>query len=714
MKKKQKNKKKLVLVASHVQITCTSMKAWILNFLSEYVEVITWCQGDSPEPPAGIEKVDLSLAVTRHVYEMCRAHCPPGKPLLPAERVISVQWLDKLFNLGDSTKAYVCGTNYETTTNTISLLQGLGFTQTFVPCYIAMPDPIDTNITVAITPSLTQLVPPHIMNVIDIGAKEVAISTLAEMMRLLDIPVTVLDNVSNFYIKTLLSQTRERNLIGIQNEALNNRLAAILNTLQEAIVALDENRRVIVYNQASEKIFSVPVAKAIGSDWLDIIPDSILVDCMAGGENVSRVIKYIDGQHYLVNTNVIVGSGKTARGVVATFHPVREIQELDTQVRRELKNRANVARYFFKNIHGSSLELRRAVSLARKFAATELTILLEGESGTGKELFAQAIHNQSPRRNNPFVAINFAAIPDNLIESELFGYEEGAFTGARKGGKPGLFEEAHRGTIFLDEIGSATPDVQNRLLRVLEEQEIRRLGSSKNTPVDVRVIAATNIDLEELVSRKVFRNDLYYRLCTLPIFIPPLRSRHEDIIGLAEYFTRKYSDTMTFSREVTDTFLHYDWPGNIRELQNVIKYLCSVVEPGNPASIEALPPYLLRKLNAPRPVETRQVPQEFDAAKVMPAILGDMQKPDTRRVVLALLSEISHHSALFKGVGYSRLYHKIRAHTPGVSEYYIKKWLKSLKDMGYVETGRTKQGTSITDKGVILLRTLQKSVDHVA
>lgn len=709
MKRKKTNGKKLVLVASHVQITCASMKAWIVNFLSEYVDVITWCLGDSAEPPKDIEHVDLSLAVTRQVYEMCRIRCPPDKPLLSAERVISVQWLDKLLNLGDSARAYVCGTNYETTTNTITLLRGLGFTQTFLPCYIAMPDPVDTSVTVAITPALPQLVPPHITNIIDVGAKEVAISTLAEMMRLLDIPVTVLNNISNFYIKTLLSHTRERSVIGTQNEVLKNQLEAILDTLQEAIVALDENRKVVVYNLASEKIFSVPVDKAIGCDWLDIMPESILVDCMEGGESVSRVIKYIDGQHYLVNTNVITGTGKVSKGVVATFHPVREIRELDTQVRRELKGRANVARYFFKDIRGTSPELRRAVSLARKFATTELTILLEGESGTGKELFAQAIHNQSPRRNEPFVAINFAAIPDNLIESELFGYEEGAFTGARKGGKPGLFEEAHLGTIFLDEIGSATPDVQNRLLRVLEEQEIRRLGSSRNTPVDVRVIAATNIDLEELVSRRVFRDDLYYRLCTLPIFIPPLRSRREDIAMLAGYFAEKQPGVFVFSPELMDTFLLYDWPGNIRELQNVIKYLCSVVEQGEPASVETLPPYLLRKLNVSGPVETRPAPQEPEVAKIMPAILGDMRKPDTRRVVYALLTEISNHSAQFKGVGYSRLYRSIHAFMPEISEYYIKKWLRSLKDMGYVETGRTRQGTLITDKGVILLKTLQKS-----
>ena len=702
-------KKKKILIAGHTQVACISFEACIAAFLGEYVDVITWCVGDSTTPPKEASAVDLSLVVTRLAYDLCRAYCPPDKPLLVAERVLSVNNIDKLLSLDASTKAYVVGTNYETTTDTIRILRSLGFTEiSFVPYFMGMTEMVQTDIVIAITPGLLQLIPPHITTVIDVGPKEVAISTLAEIMRHLDIPVTELNNISSWYIQTILGATRERSYIGFQNEALKNQLETILNTLQEAIVALDENCKVVVYNQASEKIFTTPVAKALGSDWHDIIPESILVSCIKNGEGLSRQLKFIDGQHYLVDANLLLDHGQRIRGVVATFHPVQEIKELETQVRRELKNRANVARYSFKDIKGASAELRRAVSLATKFAATDLTILLEGESGTGKELFAQAIHNQSSRRNNPFVAINFAAIPDNLVESELFGYEEGAFTGARKGGKIGLFEEAHLGTIFLDEIGSASPDVQNRLLRVLEEREIRRLGSSKNTPVDVRVIAATNIDLEELIKQKLFRDDLYYRLCALPIVIPSLRERRTDIIGLTDYFIKKYSETLSCSPEVRDVFLQYHWPGNIRELQNIAKYLCSVVDSGKMAKTDDLPPYLLRKLNAVQrePVATQAA---LEPEEMFFSLFGENEKPDIQRAIMILLSELREYTTACRGVGYATLLKKINYRLPGASEYYVKRWLKGLKDAGYIETGKTKQGSYITEKGMSLLQRLQNA-----
>lgn len=701
--------KKKILVVGHTLVACISFKACLLTFLGDYVEIVSWCVSDSTVPPQEAANVDLSLAVTRQAYDLCRAYSPPDKPVLVAERVLSVNKLDKLLSLESDAKAYVVGTTHETTTHTINLLHNLGFTDNiFLPYYIGMAEPVQPDITVAVTPGLLQTVPPHSNVIIDIGAKEVAISTLAEIMHLLGIPGTELNTISNRYIQTILGATRERSYIGFQNEALKNQLETILNTLQEAIVALDENRRVIVYNQASEKIFTTPVARAIGSDWQDIMPDSILIACLESGEGVSRQLKFIDGQHYLVDANLLVDHGHTVKGVVATFHPVQEIKELETQVRRELKDSANVARYSFKDIKGSSAELRRAVSLATKFAATDLTILLEGESGTGKELFAQAIHNQSSRRNNPFVAINFAAIPDNLVESELFGYEEGAFTGARKGGKAGLFEEAHLGTIFLDEIGSASPDVQNRLLRVLEEREIRRLGSGKNTPVDVRVIAATNIDLEELARRERFREDLYYRLCALPIVIPTLRVRKTDILGLADYFIKKYSGAMDCSPEVRAVFLQYAWPGNIRELQNTVKYLCSVVDPGKIATVDDLPPYLLRKLDSARREKAEEHPPVPLAETISPQLLQAFETPEARRIAMILLAELKTCMTSRSGAGHASLLKNISSRIPRASEYYVRHWLQELRDAGYVNTGKTRQGSCITGKGMAFLETLRR------
>jgi transcriptional regulator with PAS, ATPase and Fis domain len=227
--------------------------------------------------------------------------------------------------------------------------------------------------------------------------------------------------------------------------------------------------------------------------------------------------------YFIISASPLTNDVGDIRGAVVTTRPVNEVEELETKVRRTLRRKGHNAKHNFGEIIDQSSPLIKAVELAKKFAKTGLTVLLEGESGTGKELFAQAIHNHSPRKNGPFVAINFAALPENLVESDLFGYEDGAFTGAKKGGKPGLFEEAHQGTIFLDEIGDATLNVQKKLLRVLEEREVRRVGGSTVTPIDVRVIAATNQNLEEMVQKGEFRKDLFYRICTLPVFIPSLR-----------------------------------------------------------------------------------------------------------------------------------------------------------------------------------------------
>jgi transcriptional regulator with PAS, ATPase and Fis domain len=234
------------------------------------------------------------------------------------------------------------------------------------------------------------------------------------------------------------------------------------------------------------------------------------------------------------------------------------------------------------DIIGESRALKRSKMLARKYAAVDATVLITGESGTGKEMFAQSIHNLSGRKNGPFVAVNCATIPENLLESELFGYEEGAFTGARKNGKAGLFTIAHRGTIFLDEITEISFILQARLLRVIQEKEVIPLGSEKIIPIDIRIIAATNRNLLEEVKNGNFRRDLYFRLSILNLKIPPLISRNRDLRLLAKFFIKTYNEklnkNLTLNEKALSLLENYNWPGNIRELENVIERLCVISE----------------------------------------------------------------------------------------------------------------------------------------
>lgn len=267
------------------------------------------------------------------------------------------------------------------------------------------------------------------------------------------------------------------------------------------------------------------------------------------------------------------------------IHLARKSTEISAQVdllkrsiRHESATRGHLAQYSFDNIVGNSDSLIRAMNKAKKLAVTELTILIEGESGTGKELFASSIHNASNRKDRPFIAVNFSALPEELVESELFGYVEGAFTGAKKGGKFGIFEMAEGGTIFLDEIGDISPRVQTKLLRVLQEKEIMSVGDTRIKKADIRIIAATNKNLAQMVKDNTFRSDLYYRLKMGQIYIPPLRTRKEDIDQLISYFLSQYAPGRHIIIEdlVLGILFEHNWQGNTRELGNMIQYMLAV------------------------------------------------------------------------------------------------------------------------------------------
>lgn len=258
---------------------------------------------------------------------------------------------------------------------------------------------------------------------------------------------------------------------------------------------------------------------------------------------------------------------------------VNEKERLAKTVREEIIGKGYYAKYRFDDIIGETDEICAAKKIAEKIAKTDLTVLIEGENGTGKELFASAMHSASARVKHPFVAINFSALPDELIESELFGYEEGSFTGAKKGGKVGLFQQANGGTIFLDEIGDISLKMQAKLLRVIQEKEIMKVGADKIIPVDVRIIAATNRNLKTMIRDRTFRKDLYYRLKMGYIHIPPLRKRKEDVpLLIQSWLETRFDEGIAIDGDIVKRFLEHDWPGNVRELLNMMNYAAAVCE----------------------------------------------------------------------------------------------------------------------------------------
>ena len=350
---------------------------------------------------------------------------------------------------------------------------------------------------------------------------------------------------------------------------------AVLDFTHDAILAIDENGRIQVLNPPAERIMGCRAADSVGQPVEAVLPNTLLPDVLESGEKQLDQIMQI--HQTLCNTNriPILVDGQR-RGVVATFRDVKQLQNSEQKIRLKLHEKGLVAKYAFNDILGDSPAIRSTIQIARSYAASRASVLILGETGTGKELFAQSIHNASDRRDGPFVAINCAAVSNSLLESELFGYEAGSFTGASRGGREGVFELAHGGTLFLDEIGEIPRETPVELLRVLQEKEIRRVGGSRVIPVDVRIIAATNKDLLQETVEGRFREDLYYRLDVLDLKLPPLRERGDDVKILGLHLFRQLpggKDPIMQSQ-----FLYlleqagpYQWYGNIRELQNFVE-----------------------------------------------------------------------------------------------------------------------------------------------
>ncbi|MGD9568771.1 MAG: sigma 54-interacting transcriptional regulator [Sedimentibacter sp.] len=368
-------------------------------------------------------------------------------------------------------------------------------------------------------------------------------------------------------------------------------LKSIIDFAYDGILGIDMQGLITVFNPVVQKITGVPYENAIKKSVDDVVENTRMLQVLKSGVPELGEIQQIGNTSIVTNRVPIVVDGEVF-GVVATFQEIEKIQKMETQIRKKLLAKGHVAKSTFEDIKGKSKEILRTKDKARLYAGVDSTVLIMGETGTGKELFAQSIHNSSLRADKPFVAVNCAALPENLLESELFGYVEGAFTGARKGGKMGLFELAHGGTIFLDEISEMSPNLQARFLRVLQEKEVVRLGDDRIIPIDVRVIAATNRDLYKEVEEGGFREDLFYRLCVLKLDIPPLRNRKDDLYELVSYFL--FEKNKMLNRKIKGItsasiakIVLYDWPGNVRQLENFIER-CVVLSEGKEIDIDII------------------------------------------------------------------------------------------------------------------------------
>jgi len=368
-------------------------------------------------------------------------------------------------------------------------------------------------------------------------------------------------------------------------------LQRIIDSIYNGVVVTDADGYIMYFNEPYGKYLGIDPGAQIGRHITDVIENTRMHIVAQTGIPEINQSHHIRGQDMVVQRIPIKKNGK----VIAVFGQVmfkdvrdvpklaKKLSLLESKVKLYEKEIFSLrsTRYTFDSIVGDSRAMGLLKKTALKAAATKLPVLITGESGTGKEMFAQAIHHASPRRLQPFIRINCAAIPRDLLEAELFGYEKGAFTGAQAAGKPGKFELAHRGTIFLDEIGELSPEMQPKLLRVLEEKEFERVGGIKMITSDFRLVAATNQDLKGRVDSGYFRKDLYYRLGGIPLSIPPLRERREDILPIADHLLAELGEEfgrgkVTLAPGTIENLQNYDWPGNVREMANVLSRILSL------------------------------------------------------------------------------------------------------------------------------------------
>ncbi|WP_042271523.1 sigma-54 interaction domain-containing protein [[Clostridium] dakarense] len=582
------------------------------------------------------------------------------------KRSIRHNFIDKLIKIKKGEKVLLVNDHKESCEIAIKQLKNQGIDHIkYFPYYPGIESYEKTNI--AVTPGESQFVPKEIKEVIDIQSRQMDITSITEILIKLNMVDKYGDLLSSYFYRNIVEISKKYINMAHESTKLKNMLTSILDNQREGIIYTNSINQVLVLNEKAVQFLNIDRNNIISKDIYSIF------------ENLKNDIVRINNQEFLISKQRIGNDGNYV-GNMIVISQVDNIHKIDEELRKKKKNIKNSSKYTFDSIIGNCKNTLDSIKLSKKISKTSSTVLIQGETGTGKEVLAQAIHNESDRRDYPFIAVNFAALSENLIESELFGYEEGAFTGAKKGGKEGLFKKAHKGTIFLDEIGDAPLNLQARLLRVLQEREITPVGSTDVIPVDIRIIAATNKNLLEEVKNKNFREDLYYRLNVMPIYTIPLRDRKEDIALTLNYyiskFNRNYDIEKFFEEDVIKVLEDYNWPGNVRELINIVEYLSSIKEDNLKIKVLDLPKYILDNIS----IKQDKYKIENDLNENELWVLKTIYKYDG--IGRRTLSMISYEEGIDLGEG------------------KLRRIINTLKEKEYIDVNKGLNGTKIKENGM--------------
>jgi transcriptional regulator with PAS, ATPase and Fis domain len=550
---------------------------------------------------------------------------------------------------------------------------------------------------IAVTPDEERYVPSGIPTIINLGQRTCSADTMIEAAFRLEFDDLLEEASFKQYQESVCTNTYYFDQMFNRSRRLESQFDILMEVLDQGVIAVNEHGEIYAINKNAADITRVPENLSLTNMGEEVFPYIPFRKCLEEKKETNPQVVRVAGNLVSLYVRPVLRRD-VCIGAFAILQKFNEMERRQNELRGQLmkKGQGHRAKYCFDDVIGESDLILKTKFILNKMACTESPVLLIGETGTGKELFAHSVHNASKRRDQPFVAINCAAMPENLLESELFGYEEGAFTGAKKGGRPGLFEFAHQGTLFLDEVEGMSPALQVKLLRVLQEREIMRVGGNQIIHVDVRIVAATNEELEQKVAEGTFRQDLYYRLNALPVLIPPLRKRAEDVFLILDSFRKELGGKFRLSDDIKELFRQYQWPGNIRELRNVVDYLCFTGH--TVITIADLPPVFHIGKYREEAKGVKDAELKLYAADQPPQYQNTSHMPtEQERVILEILYNAERTG---QSIGRDKILLEAQKRKVKLTQPQVRKILGRLEENGYVIVTRGRGGSSITKKGV--------------
>lgn len=668
--------KKKVIIACTRRRVSESIQKQLENMLGDYADVRLLLIN---EEQVGKIYCDLVIAISEEVAGYIAPYLMGNTEIIVMHLTIRRDMYQRLDEIAGEKQAIVVNNTQELALETVAVLYALHVKNIELYPYFPGCKENYSHIKLAITPNEVQKVPSYIQRIIDIGERCLDPLTVIDIFSRLDCLTEDAIEMIFDYGQRVISVNRGITELTGNGHDFGFSRKQFADGFDDPVLLTDSDGKIALFNSAAQSLFSESYEHLNGwsIEELGVCPEKngdIL-------KNIKETPIEIKGKIYLMTCHSI--GGAVSCGTMVHLKSMEKIWKLYARYGYERAKHGKL-KYTFEDIIGSSSAMRELRKKGKRFAETDFPILIQGESGTGKELFAQAIHQASRRRNGPFIAFNCAALTDSLLESELFGYSRGAFTGALREGRAGLFEQASGGTLFMDEIGDISLALQAKILRVLQEQEIVRVGGSEVIPVDIRIISATNRNLQEAVREKKFRLDLYYRLNTLILKTVPLKERPADIADMLAYFFEKMSIKKTIEKDAMDCLTHYSWPGNVRELQNCVSYL-SILD-NDIIQRKDLPEWLME--------ENEMMLDEDNDAVVKSSLT-------IRKEILYELKKCMQNG---KKIGRKSLKDTLNKGGTILSEAEIREYLEEFNQQGLVISEKGRGGTRITEKGLERLK----------